>query len=523
MNTDSKAEIMNLSKAHRSRREFLAMGLAAPVLCGQLRVAPEPPSAITSSVLDVNYRALLGRADLKYDRPVARREEGIPVGNGRMGSLVWTSPDAMKLQINRVDVYGNDSYTNSFFERHNDYCGGCGFVDIEFGDLGEDVFPASGFTQRLSTYDGFLELDGKGVTARVLAWPEKDVMAVEIDDHRQTPEPVRINLRMLRYASQYFGQELETFVANHVVAVQTRNHRADSQLVIRGERIILVQEFREGNYFNRSAVAIGVTGRNAKAKFTSDTELRLTAQPGRGSLIILIASAASFDPKEDVVASALEQLEAAARKGWRELAAETSGWWHNFWSRSFVHLHSDDGVADYVEQNYNYFLYVMGASSRGKFPPKFNGMIWNTGGDLRTWGGQHWFANLSCYYEALPATNHLELMDPAFDMYFNMYEACAVAARQQWGSEGIYIPETVFFNGLAKLPEDIAQEMRALYLLQKPWEERSARFREFAATKHPHSSRWNWIGGGNWVNGQWVLTERGAGPYGPVSHILGTT
>ncbi len=53
-------------------------------------------------------------------------------------------------------------------------------------------------------------------------------------------------------------------------------------------------------------------------------------------------------------------------------------------------------------------------SSRGKFPPKFNGMIWNTGGDLRTWGAQHWFANLSCYYEALPASGRLELMDPMF-------------------------------------------------------------------------------------------------------------
>src|SRR6185436_9544388 len=135
--------------------------------------------------------------------PAARSEEGIPVGNGRMGSLVWTVPDAMKFQINRVDVYGNDSYTNSFFERHSDYCGGCGFVDIEFGNLGEDVFPATGFTQRLSVYDGLLELNGKDVTVRALTWSEKDVMVVEIADNRQEPGPVGINLRMLRFASQY--------------------------------------------------------------------------------------------------------------------------------------------------------------------------------------------------------------------------------------------------------------------------------------------------------------------------------
>src|SRR5262245_44690296 len=511
------------SDTHCSRREFLLIATAAPLVPIGVDKTTLSPNMSGSSLLEVNLRKLLERADLSYDRPAARSEEGIPVGNGRMGSLVWTVPAALKFQINRVDVYGNDCYTKSFFERHSDYAGGCGFVDIEFGDLGEAVFPATGFSQRLSVYDGLLELKGKDVTTRVLAWPAQDVMAVEIDDRRGRPEPLKINLRMLRYASQYFGQELETFAANHIVAIQTRNHRATSQLQIKGDKIILMQEFREGDYLNRSAVAIGITGRSARPKFANDNELRLTASPARGPLVVLVASAASFDPKEDVVASALGQLEVAAKKGMHDLARETSDWWHAFWGRGFIHLHSDDGVADYIEQNYHYFLYLMGSSSRGKFPPKFNGMIWNTGGDLRTWGGQHWFANLSCYYEALPATNRLELLDPMFSMYFGMYEASAVAARQQWGSNGIYIPETVFFNGLAKLPEEIAQEMQDLYLLRKPWEERSVEFRDFAVTGHPHSSRWNWSERGSWVEGHWVTTERGAGPYGPVTHILGTT
>lgn len=114
-------------------------------------------------------------------------------------------------------------------------------------------------------------------------------------------------------------------------------------------------------------------------------------------------------------------------------------------------------------------------------------------------------------------------MDPAFDMYSGMHDACAVAARQQWGSQGIFIPETAWFDGLAQLPEDIAGEMRDLYLLRKPWAERSRRFQEFSLTKHPHSSRWNWYERGSWVEGRWVPVERGSGPYGNVTHILGTT
>ena len=119
----------------------------------------------------------------------------------------------------------------------------------------------------------------------------------------------------------------------------------------------------------------------------------------------------------------------------------------------------------------------------------------------------------------LPA-NRLDLLDPMFDMYSRMYESCALAARQQWGSEGIFIPETVAFDGLARLPDEIASEMRDLYLLRKPWAERSREFLEHARTKSPFSSRWNWIGGGKWESGRWAYQDRGGGPYGPVTHIF---
>lgn len=499
-----------------SRRAFLLAGIAASALAEAEN--PDPPS-----LSEVDFRKLVSRADLIYDKPVPRSEEGIPIGNGRMGSLVWTTPTQLRFQINRVDVYANNSATNSFFERHNDFCGGCGYLDIDFAGVGEDPFPETGFAQHLSVYDGSLVIDGKNVAARISAWPTEDVMMVAVEDRRPTQTPVSVTLRMLRYETKYFGQQLETFVRDHVVTVQNRSHTAASQLSIRGNRIALTQEFREGDFCCKSAVAIEVAGRQAKARILNETSVGIATAIGAGPFSIRIATAASFDPKEDVLAVAFRQLDAAEAKGAAALVQETQAWWHTFWSRAFVHLHSADGIADFVEQNYTYFLYVMAASSRGKYPPKFNGMIWNTGGDLRTWGAQHWFANLSCYYEAIPASNRLELMDPMFDMYSGMYDACSVAARQQWGSEGMYIPETCYFDGLEKLPDDIAAEMRDLYLLRKPWEQRSQHFMEFAQTKHPHSSRWNWIQNATWERGRLKITERGSGPYGAVSHIFGST
>jgi len=455
------------------------------------------------SLMNVNYRALISRADLTYDRPVTRSEEGLPVGNGRMGSLIWTMPTSLKLQINRVDVFPANCATNSFPERHSDYCGGCGFVDVDFIDYGEDVFSSEQTRQHLSCYDGLVTVEGTGVEVRVLAWHEQDVMAIKVSDRRKNPAPISVNLRMLR-----------------PVVVKKASHSATSKLQTRDDRIILTQNFVEDDYYCGSAVAIGIAGRDTRARLSNDQELRLAAEPGSGSFTIFISSAATFDPKEDITASALGQLQIAASKGYAGLAQSNEQWWHDFWAKSFIHLHSADGIADDIEANYNYYLYVMASSSHGRFPPKFNGMLWITGGDTRKWGAQYRGANQSCLYNALFATNRLELTEPMFSMYSGMYESCALAARQQWGSSGIYIPETVAFDGLEKLPEPIAEEMRDLYLSKKPWADRSEEFCDFAFTRQPHSSRWNWKANGKWQHGQWHYTDKGAGPYAQVNHIF---
>src|SRR5438034_5950954 len=141
--------------------------------------------ATFADVLRIDYRALVSRADLDYDKPASRSEEGQPIGNGRMGSLVWTTPSALHFQINRVDVFGQDSYTTSFPKQDSDYASGCGYVDINLVDAGEDVFAGEEFNQHLSIYEGQMTARGNGVTARVVASPLRDIIAIEIDDQRE--------------------------------------------------------------------------------------------------------------------------------------------------------------------------------------------------------------------------------------------------------------------------------------------------------------------------------------------------
>ncbi len=478
---------------------------------------------------NLDYRKLVSHADLNYNKPVSRSEAGMPVGNGRMGSLVWTRPTSLKMQINRVDVFAMNSSTKSFPVRNTDYASGCAYVDVNMVDYGKDIFAGENFHQHLGLYDGVMTANGKDITARVIAWHERDVMAIEIIDQRKQPVPVNVDLRMLRYLMQFFpGENFNRrknfeLSSKHAVMVQTDGHTATSRLDIRDGRIILTQQFREDDFYNASAVAISIVGRASMARYFNEHTVRLSAAPGLGRFIILIGSASSFDPEQDVASLALKELDAAEVEGFDGLLASNKTWWHEFWSRSFVDLHSEDGVADYVEQNYTYFQYVMASSSRGAYPPRFGGMLWYTTGDMREWGSQYWWHNQSCLYNALPPTNRFELMEPMFSMYSTHFDSYTRAASQQWGSKGVWIPETTWFNGLEELPEDIAAEMRDLYLVRKPWEERSKRFISYFEPKLKHNSRLNWADHSRWENGHWIMPDKGVGSFGHVNHILSST
>lgn len=450
--------------------------------------------------LPVNYAAIAGAADLYYTRPVTRPEEGMPIGNGRMGTLVWTVPSSLKFQLNRVDVFGNSSASNSFFERNTDYCGGTGFVEVDFG---QDVFSAPAFQQHLSCYEGVVATAGRNVSTRGLIWEKEDVLALEINDQRGTSLPVTTTLQMLRMPVTRKG-----------------SHLALSKLRREGDYIILTQEFREDDYYCSSALVAAVDNRVVEAEQNTATSIRLRALPGNPVLTMYAATAASFNPSEDVVKAAVSKLEAARQKGFTSLLHDNRSWWQQFWQRSYIQLHSPDKQADYVSQHYAWYLYVMGSSSRGLFPVKFNGMLWSTNGDDRKWGHLYWGANQSCLYNALFQTNHLDLLDPMFDMYSRAYDSYATAARQQWGSQGIYIPETTGFDNTPVLPDSIAAEMRDLYLVRKPWEQRSSAFTEYAYTKMPFLSRWNWKKDEGWKEGRWHTGSKSNSTFGHVSHIF---
>lgn len=108
-----------------------------------------------------------------------------------------------------------------------------------------------------------------------------------------------------------------------------------------------------------------------------------------------------------------------------------------------------------IAQVYTLQRFLMAASSRGQFPPKFNGGIFNvdyeaTGGsnaDYRHWGGPYWFQNTRHLHWPNLADGDFDLMDPFFRLYLGVIDLGGERVRAWFGHEGSFFPETMSFWG----------------------------------------------------------------------------
>lgn len=164
-----------------------------------------------SALSAVDYRALVSHSDLIYAHPRPALESHA-VGNGRMGTMVWTSSDSIHLQVNRNDVFAVNKNHIGLQADSVDYCGGCAAIRI---DVGGDPFSGGPFEQRLSLYDAEDTIVGNDVVVRCFVSSQTDVMVVEIDDKRPTPQPLELVVSMWREPNVMTPKAPPGIVVNH--------------------------------------------------------------------------------------------------------------------------------------------------------------------------------------------------------------------------------------------------------------------------------------------------------------------
>jgi len=145
---------------------------------------------------------------------------------------------------------------------------------------------------------------------------------------------------------------------------------------------------------------------------------------------------------------------------------QSQQWWKAFWERSFIHIDQTkvNGSSWEVGRNYQLFRYMLGCSSRGDWPVKFNGglftvdpMYTNNSAftpDFRNWGGGLYTAqNQRLVYFPMIKAGDWDLMQPQINFYMRLLKNAEERSRLYWGHSGACFTEQLENFGLPNFAE----------------------------------------------------------------------
>jgi alpha-L-fucosidase 2 len=408
--------------------------------------------------------------DVKWAALGQNENDSMPIGNGDLAANVWTEQNGdLVLLVSKSDAWTEMGKLVKL-----------GRVRIHLAP--NPFVNAADFTQTLRLEDGSIEVKSGDNT--LLVWADANHPVIHVEANLSQPATLQANLEIWRTKTHpYQGHSPDKGglfeFGSHNVPV---DFEADTVLPPAGNHLswyhfnaasiyplVLDQEhMREiaAKYpdpllhrcFGASLLGTGLVSK--------DDHTLASAAPGRKLRLDLVALTTSQAASPQAWKSSLDRLTSQVDAVPINTArAASSRWWQQFWDRSWVQV-SGTADAEKVSQGYVMQRYMMAASSRGAFPPKFNGGLFTVGHDMpadrdsteedhnpdfRLWGNSYWNQNNRLLYWPLVATGDLDLLQLWFDMYLHALPLTEERTRQYFHHDGAAFIDTVYFWGLPNL------------------------------------------------------------------------
>lgn len=410
--------------------------------------------------------------DVTWTAPGAGQADSMPIGNGDLAANVWTEENGdIVLLVAKADAW---TETGKLVK--------LGRIRIHTEPR---IFSAQQFVQTLHLASASIEITRGGNHARI--WADANHPALHVEIHSAGSVQVRASLETWRTSHaigekspdkagmyelgsdampvQYAADRVQTgaswvrwfhFNAQSIYPTVLHQEHLDASIGKYPDPLL-------GRCFGAELVGTGMTkaGEQAIASITASNEARVD---------IVAASGVCQKPEEWQARIGANEIIANPKSlttAWQEHLS----WWQGFWNRSWIHLEGTD-EASTVSQGYAMQRYMMGASSRGELPVKFNGGLFTVGGiapvqksasgsppsapeelnpDYRAWGNCFWNQNNRLLYWPLIETGDYDLLKPWFEMYLRALPLAKDRTSTYYHHDGAFFPETMYFFGLPSL------------------------------------------------------------------------
>ncbi|MCC7354244.1 MAG: glycoside hydrolase N-terminal domain-containing protein, partial [Anaerolineae bacterium] len=395
----------------------------------------------------VDYSAFLSQHDLVYLAPAPDGIDGLPVGNGDLGAMVWTPSDHLHLQINKTDLWddGPDGPFGSWGdaeEESNTMLRSAGALSLGHGLPIFDRLYLTDFAARLRLAEAEVEIRAASpfakMSAEVFVSKSAGVLVVHYQDWTEEKLPRRIELsRWGTRSLPHWYQKVLRAVPLSLTATQAG---CDA------EHVWIRQPLRDMHF----AVVARLDGparphrlHNRAAAFVSEP-----ATEFEGTVCVAVVNSEEAD---DPLAAAMQRVDAAATQGHTALRQEHQRWWGGFWQASFVDLPPEQ---DYVENLWYLNSYHLASCCQGRYPPNHIYALWAWNRDVFPWiHYYHWNDQLHTW--PVHASGHAELALPYYRYRRAMLEHAMEDARQAHNIEGALYTDVANRKGYQAAAEGI--------------------------------------------------------------------
>lgn len=393
----------------------------------------------------VDMNRYLRRHDIVYYRPALSGSQGLPVGTGTVGGLVYHTQNGFEMTVNHTDAYDfmQDGPMQAWAweaEEKNTAPVSCGKLSVNATLPVFDWIYLQEYEERLNLAEAVIEGHARTPFAetgwKIYAVKESGLVVFELEI-RQT-EDAALTIQLEKWPSPSFFHHYEQIVDIHDKNLSCVKTEAA------GETAIIRQNLRKCN------TALAAYCENSRLEEINSHTLQLAFPKRKNHKIKLYLSAQAGNTGEEA-GKAIAEIEQAKKND--NLFWQHCVHWRTFWEKSFVHLPSHV----YLENIYYIHLYQMGSSSLGKYPLTFAG-LWGWFRDSRNWGHfYHW--NHQQNYWGLHAAGHPELAENYLNYRFEMLPRAKEDARKLFHVEGAFYSDISNMNGYNAIEPDTVRNL----------------------------------------------------------------
>lgn len=381
---------------------------------------------------------------ISYEQAVCNWDEALPIGNGRMGCLIYGN-GPIRLALDRVDLWDTRPHPHTLEEGFT-YGNLVRLVKSgkkedwqEYLRLFDVICADRAYPSKLTA--GRIELDFGVMTQHIRSRVDIDtaVATVEMEGER----PARIEA--FASATEFIG----------VARIQ-----GEYRLRLRIPTYISGDE--DGNCANHSGIgAVDVDAclhypvartenygpftyycQQTLSDFSYGVVVYKKECDGYSELYFTIVT--NRDSREDMLHAAQERLEEVASCGYDRLKQAHMDWWKGYWKKSSI------SIADpLLEKTYYRSYYLFGSCSRRGFYPMPLQGVWTADNDsLPPWKGDyHHDTNTQLSYQSFLKANRLEEGSTFIDYLWSMKPTFEKYAEDFFGVQGLLLPSCSTIDG----------------------------------------------------------------------------